>query len=364
MSRTLKLLRSGITHTFCQRQKLLRLVSDNPDNVTKYNTRMSFLHQNSAECETVLKIGMESQKYLLESMVRLRGFKVDPSEETVVLSEKGNCFQLLPPDVINAYVNLKETDNARYIKQRTVEWDVLRSSSRVTGSTLNCAIGLDTLARQKQHHYEFVCGHGRNVTDPLHLQRLNHGAENEVNIIATLITYILPAYLHPCYAFFEVGPVILHHCRLKIVVSADGILQCPNGNTCINYKSHGDKVIALEFKSPYPTKENPNVTVYEPSPRHVPQLLLEMKAWKCDELWLLCGILQSVTLMRCYKDVGLTDELIDTADYLYGSEKPPVPTRLHPRVPTLKNKIREYIKTHTCFICEAPSIKGSLGNFQ
>ncbi|MCG8621297.1 MAG: hypothetical protein MJE68_04735, partial [Proteobacteria bacterium] len=146
-----------------------------------------------------------------------------------------------------------------------------------------------------------------------------------------------------------------------MVVSADGILRCPNGNTCINYKSHGDRIIALEFKSPYATKENPHVTVYEPSPRHVPQLLLEMKAWKCNELWLLCGTLESVTLMHCYEDVSLTNELLDTADALYGSEKPNVPTRLHPNVPILKNKIREYIKTHTSFLCEAPTVKGKFG---
>ena len=137
VSRMLRSLHSCINHTYHQRQKLVRLVNDNPNNITKYNTRMSFLHQNSVKCETVLKTGMESQKFLLESMVHLRGLKVDTSEEKVVLSEKANCFQLLPPEKIKTYVNLQDTDNVKYIKQRSVEWDVLRSNCRVRRSTLN-----------------------------------------------------------------------------------------------------------------------------------------------------------------------------------------------------------------------------------
>ena len=158
ISRTLRQLRTRITHFFRQKKKLVSLVHKNPDNISKYNTRMSFLHQNSAECEMVLKMGMEAQEYLLKSMVCLQGSKALDSH--IVLSEATNCFQLLPPEDVVEFVNLQQTENAKYIKQRTIEWDVLRSTTHVTGSTLNVAIGLDTLKRQKQHHYEFVCGHG------------------------------------------------------------------------------------------------------------------------------------------------------------------------------------------------------------
>ena len=243
----------------------MKLVNDNPDNVAKYNTWMSFLHQHSAESETVLNFGMDVQRNLLESMVRLHGHKVENSE-IVVLSEKPNCFQLMRPDDIKAFVNLQDTSNSQYVKQRTVEWEVLRSTAWVTGSTLNAVIGLDTLARQKQHHYEFVCGHGRCMTDPHVQQRLKHGSDNEVNIIATLVSLIMPAFLPMCYCYFEVGPVIIQYGRIKIVVSTYGIIRCPNGKTCKNYAKHGERVIVLEFKSPFPMKENPNVTVYDTPP--------------------------------------------------------------------------------------------------
>ena len=84
MSRTLRQLRCSVTNSYRQHQKLIKLVNDNPDNVAKYNTRMSFLHQHSAESETVLNSGMDVQRNLLESMVRLHGHKVENSEIVVL----------------------------------------------------------------------------------------------------------------------------------------------------------------------------------------------------------------------------------------------------------------------------------------
>ena len=363
MSRTLHQLCCSVMNSYRQRQKLIKLVNDNPDNVAKYNTRMSFLHQHSAESETVLNSGMDVQRNLLESMVRLHGHKVENSE-IVVLSEKPNCFQLMRPDDIKAFINLQDTSNCQYIKQRTVEWEVLRSTAQVTGSTLNAAIGLDTLARQKQHHYEFVCGHGRCVTGPHVQQHLKHGSDNDVNIIATLVSLIMPAFLPTYCCYFEVGPVIIQYGRIRIVVSADSIIRCPNGKTCKSYAEHGERVIVLEFKSPFPTKENPNVTVYDTPPHHVPQLLVELKAWSSSELWLLCGTQKSVTVFRCYDENTLIDTMLETADELYGGDKPVVPTRLHTNVKHLKEHVRDYIKLKTSFLHEAPSLKGEYGTLK
>ena len=104
--------------------------------------------------------------------------------------------------------------------------------------------------------------------------------------------------------------------------------------------------------------------MYETQPCHVPQLLLEMKGWSCAELWLLCGTAESVTVMRCYADTNLTSTLLETANDLYGPDKPSVPTRLHPRVPFLKKGLHEYITTHTSFFCKAPSLRGEFGTLK
>ena len=46
VSRTLRQLRTRITTSFRQRQRLVTLAQENPDNVPRYTTRLSFLHQN------------------------------------------------------------------------------------------------------------------------------------------------------------------------------------------------------------------------------------------------------------------------------------------------------------------------------
>ena len=111
----------------------------------------------------------------------------------------------------------------------------------------------------------FVCGHSEQPHNAELAKCLKHGTENEVNIISTPVSKIMPAFLPPCYAYFEVGPKIITHGLngLKIEVSADGILKCTNGLECAHFSEHGDRKIVLEFKSPYATKESPNVMLYD-----------------------------------------------------------------------------------------------------
>ena len=114
----------------------------------------------------------------------------------------------------------------------------------------------------------------------------------------------MPAFLPPCYAYFEVGPKLISHglSGLQIEVSADGILKCTNGLECLQFSEHGDRKIVLEFKSPYATKANPNVTLYDVPQCYVPQLLCERDVWSCTEGWLLVGTPESVIGFRFYYD--------------------------------------------------------------
>ena len=65
----------------------------------------------------------------------------------------------LPPEIVSQFTDLDIPENMQFIKQRSDKWFDLRKKYRVTGSTLNSAIGLDTLQKQKEHHYVHV--HGR-----------------------------------------------------------------------------------------------------------------------------------------------------------------------------------------------------------
>ena len=144
LSDCLKNLNLRIRNSFRQRQRLVALAKENPDNVQRYNACMSFLHQNSADCEQVYKSGLETQKFILCSLTKLN--QMMPPEDHVILSNMSNCFQLLDPHFVAKHVDLKNEANSDLIKQRTPEWEVLHKSCRVTGSTLHKALGLDGLA--------------------------------------------------------------------------------------------------------------------------------------------------------------------------------------------------------------------------
>ena len=362
VSRTLKQLFQRISYSFYQRQKLNRIAKENPDNIARYNTRMSFLHQNSSECESVYRVGLDVQDELLKGLGLLHGWADFP--EKVVLSERPNCFQLLPPEEIENVLNLNSPENFEYVKQRSDKWHAIRKTARVTGSTLHKAIGLDMLQRQKEHHYTYVCGRSEPVPDTLLAKRLKHGTENEVNVVGTLVSKIMPAFLPPCYGYFEVGPKVVKYRAQNLIleVSADGILKCTNGLDCIYHSEHGDRKIVIEIKSPYPTDANPHVTVHKIPQRYVPQLLCECLVLGCSEGWLLIGTEASITCFRFYEDFRTLESLLNTAHDLYGEVKPCIPTKLHPSTESNKELIGKYLATHTSFFLECATCKGEYGD--
>ena len=81
-------------------------------------------------------------------------------------------------------------------------------------------------------------------------------------------------------------------------MSADGILQCSSGGeTCPNYRIHGDQRIVIEIKSPTPQENVAETLFYEVPNRYFPQLQSELKAYNCTELWLLCSTAISATVI-------------------------------------------------------------------
>ena len=94
VSRTLKQLFLRISHSFYQRQKLNRITKENPDNISRYNTRMSFLHQNSSECENVYRAGLDVQDELLKALGILHGWPEMPRKR--YLNRKAKLFLVTP----------------------------------------------------------------------------------------------------------------------------------------------------------------------------------------------------------------------------------------------------------------------------
>ena len=176
---------------------------------------------------------------------------------------------------------------------------------------------------------------------------------------------VAPALLQQCYAFFEVGPKFIHHTtRPKLMeVSPDGIFMCTNGGpACPNYHIHGERKILVEIKSPFPSDEVPENVYYDVPVRHVPQLLAEMKAYECSELWLVCSMKRSCSINRVHFDEHLWESLWSLVSEHYADEKPKMPTRLHAQLQHLRLEIVNFTKTKCQLVCEVPTVTGDYGD--
>ena len=92
---------------------------------------------------------------------------------------------------------------------------------------LNNALGLDTLQKQKQHHYIHIRGR-EPAPVPEDLQKkFDYGTKNEVNSVATLISTVVPAYLPACFAYYDfnssacISPFVLRLLRSGAIVCRD-----------------------------------------------------------------------------------------------------------------------------------------------
>ena len=365
VSERLRALRERVSSIFYIKKRLIQTCSENPANQLKYMRRISLIHQNSSDCEAVLKLGLSTQKTVVELIANETGthsfFLPDTS---VDLSEQQNVFQLLPPEAMPRNLDLTSENCIQYIKQGSAMWHEQRKKARITGSTIHKALGLESLTSQKQHHAEFILGRKPRAFDDEVKKRLEHGLKNEKNVIATLVSYIMPVLLPPCFRYFEVGPMFIHipGQRNFIEVSPDGVLKCGNDNCCEYRFLPEHKHIAIEVKSPYPDSESPDNVYYEVRPRNVLQIEAEMIALGTDELWLLCGGKQSVVAMKQVFDKTLWQELLKVASDLYKDDKPNVPTCLHASTRDLRHMLTNFAKNNSSLLCEVPALSGVYGD--
>ncbi|MCG8623731.1 MAG: YqaJ viral recombinase family protein, partial [Proteobacteria bacterium] len=364
----IKRLRGRITGAFYLRKKLIDKCGNSQELQYKHRRQMSTLNQNTAESESVVRRLLELNLKITSIMAFMNcndDVHIGTDICHIRLSEKGNNFQLLPPQIVEQFMDIDMEENVQFIKQRSDKWFEYRKKFRVTGSTLNSAIGLDTLNKQKEHHYVRVRGRQPAPVPPELQKKFDHGTKNEVNATATFISTVLPAYLPACFAFYEVGPASINSEKRDnlLEVSADGILQCSHGGKdCPNYHIHGERRILIEMKSPVPQENIAETIFYEVPARYVPQVQAQMKAYNCNELWLLCSTAISCSVIAVRFDEELWNNIWSVVIDLYEEDRPNVPTRLHPCVKDLKLKISESKKRYTKFMCEVPTVTGEYGD--
>ena len=204
---------SKITSSFYSQKKVVEKCGDSAELQYKNRRKMRTLNQNTAECKAVIHCLLEVNLKTTSIMAFLNNngdVHIRDMPRHINLSERGNSFQLLPPELVSQNIDLDNPQNMQFIKQCSDKWFDLQKRYRVTGSTLNSVIGLDTLQKQKDHHYIHVCGRKPPPIPPDLQKKFDHGTKNEVNATVTLISSIVPAYLPACYAFYEVGPTFVN----------------------------------------------------------------------------------------------------------------------------------------------------------
>ena len=202
-----------ITGAFYLRKKLIEKVGDNQELQYKHCRRMSSLNQNTTECELVVRSLLEINMLCTQIMAILNSngdVHIGEKIRNITLTEHSNNFQLLPPEVVKLFMDIDKEENIQYVKQHSDKWFKICKLACITGSTLHSGLALETLTKQKEHHYIHVRGR---IPPPIpeNVQKLlDHSTNNEVNAIAMLISTVVPAYLSVCYAFYELGPAFVH----------------------------------------------------------------------------------------------------------------------------------------------------------
>lgn len=363
-SSRLRALRRNINEEHSNKLRLQKLIRNNPDMAKKYTYGLSKVNARIYLCQHAIKDVLKYINDVARCLAYCRENECNFVDSIVTLGQQLNCFLLLPPVLVATVIDIET--HSQFIKQGTPEWHLIRSAARVTGSTAYSALGFRGISEQQQHYDYAINGLSKKVPDAEVQQRMEHGKAFEKHAVATLCSRIMPALLPHCHLFFETGPYTINSAmRPKLLeVSPDGLIQCTAGSNC---SSKGEKnhycSIALEIKCPYPKEDDYLCQPHYELPQcYVLQLLFEMKALQCDVLWYLSCTQRSTTLLEVHFDANLYNRILRMTEQLYGSDTAPYPEKVHPHLVLLKDDIKTFIRTHTKFMLEVPTVQAVEGN--
>ena len=86
---------------------------------------MSALNQNTAECKAVVRRLLEVNLKTTSIMAFLNNnsdVHIRDMPRHINLSEIGNSFQLLPPEIVSQSIDLDNPQNIQFIKQCSDKW--------------------------------------------------------------------------------------------------------------------------------------------------------------------------------------------------------------------------------------------------
>ena len=235
-------------------------------------------------------------------------------DNVVKLQIQSNYIPL--PDVTT------ETENTRYIKQRTEQWLNIRKEAKVSGSTIYGALGLDGLKAQKQHFDKVICGFADPSPTQEAMKAMQYGTDNEINAVSTLVGRIMPV-VAPDLCYHEEGCYRLDD-NSFMIVSPDGSLR----------KDDDSCVMGVEFKCP-------TIKVHTEVPvRYYLQCLAEMEVLDCDQLLFVSWRPDITTVFLILRNSTLFRDAYEVAKLIYGDTNPKRPTKLLESSKRLKEEIK------------------------
>ncbi|XP_053383231.1 uncharacterized protein LOC123562931 [Mercenaria mercenaria] len=283
------------------------------------------------------------------------GFTVATLRDAEKLYAKGRSVSL--HSQMN-YIHISSTSEGtgyvepRHIKQLSDKWHAIRNSAKVTGSSLNKALGLGSLKQQLEHFDKvFFKKEPKQVSSDVQL-KMKYGSEQEINAIATLVSKVLPVF-EPSLIYVEEGcykkTIGTEPNEVPIVVSPDGSIR----NSADSTASFG-----VECKCPYPGKIFTTPVYYEIPKYYVTQVLAEMFVMDCNALYFICYSKDSSTVFHVQFCPDLWSDLENETVAIYGQKHAIRPAKKSNRVFAINEKIDKFVNENVKFVGEFPSILG------
>ena len=326
LTKRLEQMRRRLTGEFLVEQHIDKMKERNPDWKDAFEYMLGLIFKNTTQIENCISRALDTNLDICHILAEMRQSKCCvPETKFVKLHKQPNYFALLPTEYLSKHINMTNSENHIYCTQYSDLWWELRGTALITGSTMMKALGFDTLKAEKQHVNMFVKKRPQPEFSDDVKKYINFRKENEVHAISTSVGLILPALKPKCYSFYEVGPQFIHgKTRQNLIeVSVDGIIECPNGPTCLNKRAADPhKHIVVEAKCIFPSTDFPKFPLYSLPFHHVPQIL----AHNTQQLWLVSYTVQSTTLIEVNFDAKLWEKLMNLVENEYGIPKPVVPS--------------------------------------
>ena len=321
LTKRLEQMRRRLTGEFLVEQRIDKMKERNPDWKDAFEYMLGLIFKNTTQKEHCISRALNTNLDIYHVLVEMRQSKCCvPETKFMKLHKQPNYFALLPTEYLSKYINMTNFENHIYCTQYSDLWWELRGTVLISSSTMMKALGFNTLKAEKQYVNVFVKKRPQPKFSDDVKKYINFGKENKVYAISTLVGLILPALKPNCYSFYEVGPQFIQgKTRQNLIeVSADAIIECPNGPTCVNKRAADPhKCIVIEAKCIFPSTDFPKFPSYSLPFRHVPQILAEMKAYNAQQLWLVSYTVQSTTLIEVNFDAKLWEKLMNLAENKY-----------------------------------------------